>query len=114
MGEKGCVEIGGFAMDKLQTWQFEDERPEDATIFETHGKNPDVFAWNHGEYLAGVIEAVHERRAGLVDGLEGRRSLELINALYESAETGLAVSLRFTPKQCRLGMPAGDGQSDGR
>jgi predicted dehydrogenase len=104
MGEKGCVEIGGFSMDRLQTWQFEDERPEDAEIFETHGQNPDVFAWNHGEYLAGVVEAIRRKRAGLVDGLEGRRSLELINALYESAETGLAVSLRFTPRECRLGI----------
>jgi predicted dehydrogenase len=106
MGEKGCVEIGGFAMDKLRTWQFQDERPEDADIFETHGQNPDVFAWNHGQYLAGVVEAIHDRRTGLVDGLEGRRSLELINALYESAETGTTVSLRFSPEKCRLGIPS--------
>ena len=29
----------------------------------------------------------------------------LINALYESAETGLNVPLRFSPKECRLGIP---------
>jgi UDP-N-acetyl-2-amino-2-deoxyglucuronate dehydrogenase len=39
-----------------------------------------------------------------VDGLEGRKSLELINALYESAETGSEVHLRFRPKLCRLGI----------
>lgn len=103
MGENGCVEIGGFSMDRLRIWQFEDEQPEDANILETHGQNPDVFAWNHEEYLRGVAEAVRAGRAGLVDGLEGRRSLELINALYESSETGASVPLRFTPKECRLG-----------
>ena len=40
----------------------------------------------------------------LVDGLEGRRSLELITALYESIETNTDVQLRFRPKKCRLGL----------
>jgi len=39
-----------------------------------------------------------------VDGLEGRRSLELINAIYESVETGQEVFLRFKPEFCRLGI----------
>ncbi|WP_172842428.1 hypothetical protein [Bradyrhizobium erythrophlei] len=40
----------------------------------------------------------------LVDGLEGRKSLELISALYESIETGEEVALRFTPDLSRLGV----------
>jgi len=39
----------------------------------------------------------------LVDGLEGRKSLELINAIYESIETGKEVFLKFQPRRCRLG-----------
>jgi hypothetical protein len=42
-----------------------------------------------------------------VDGLEGRRSLELITAIYESIETGKQVALRFNPKRCRLGLRNG-------
>jgi UDP-N-acetyl-2-amino-2-deoxyglucuronate dehydrogenase len=38
-----------------------------------------------------------------VDGLEGRRSLELVSALYESIETREEVHLRFQPTRCRLG-----------
>ena len=45
-------------------------------------------------------------RAALVDGLEGRRSIELISAIYESIETGREVFLRFRPKECRLGIPS--------
>jgi UDP-N-acetyl-2-amino-2-deoxyglucuronate dehydrogenase len=44
------------------------------------------------------------QRAALVDGLEGRKSLELISALYESIETGEEVPLRFTPRLGRLGV----------
>jgi hypothetical protein len=47
-----------------------------------------------------------------VDGLEGRKSLELISAIYESIETGREVAIRFTPKRCRLGHSAvQDGDS---
>jgi UDP-N-acetyl-2-amino-2-deoxyglucuronate dehydrogenase len=46
---------------------------------------------------------VHQR-AALVDGLEGRKSLELISALYESIETGEEVPLHFTPRLSRLGV----------
>ena len=42
--------------------------------------------------------------SALVDGLEGRKSLELITALYESIETNADVPLRFRPRKCRLGM----------
>jgi len=104
LGEKGAVVIGGFAMDRLVTWQFAEARPEDEQIFETYGENPPQFAWNHTEYLRGVVATIREGHKALVDGLEGRKSIELINALYESAETGREVSLRFRPRESRLGI----------
>ena len=103
LGERGSVVVGGFAMDRLVTWEFAQREPEDATIFDTHGQNPDVFGWNHREYLQSVIETIRRGTKALVDGLEGRKSLELINALYESAESGREVPLRFRPRVCRLG-----------
>jgi UDP-N-acetyl-2-amino-2-deoxyglucuronate dehydrogenase len=104
LGEKGTVQVGGFAMDKLVTWSFAEPRPEDSQLLQTHSENPKDFAWNHEEYLRGVIASIRTGQKALVDGLEGRKSLELINALYESAETGREVALRFRPKVCRLGM----------
>lgn len=103
LGEKGAVVIGGFFMNELQTWQFEDHQPIDDVIFERYGKSPSEFAFNHGEYLKGVIDSIKNKKAGLVDGIEGRKSLELISAIYESVETGREVPLRFRPKKCRLG-----------
>jgi predicted dehydrogenase len=103
LGERGSVVVGGFAMDRLETWAFEDQEPYDAAIFETNGRNPDVIAWNHAEYLRSVVESIRSDRRALVDGLEGRRSLELINALYESSESGREVVLRFRARHARLG-----------
>ncbi len=104
LGEKGAVEIGGFFMNELKTWNFAEPVAEDAEAFQRFGSTPKVAAWNLEQYLLGVIAAISENRAGLVDGLSGRRSLELISAIYESAETGKTIPLRFRPQSCRLGM----------
>jgi predicted dehydrogenase len=104
LGEKGSVVIGGFFMNDLVEWNFEDKQPSDDVVFEKYGKNPKDFGYNLGEYLRGVIAALQTRKAALVDGLEGRKSLELITALYESIETDSDVQIRFKPKRCRLGV----------
>jgi UDP-N-acetyl-2-amino-2-deoxyglucuronate dehydrogenase len=104
LGEKGSVVIGGFFMNELTTWSFADTCASDATIFEQFGRNPPGFAYNHGEYLRNVIASIQTRKSALVDGLEGRKSLELITALYESIETNADVQLRFHPRLCRLGV----------
>ena len=56
------------------------------------------------EYIKDVINCIKEDRKALVDGLEGRKSLELINAIYESVETRKEVFLRFKPRRCKLGI----------
>jgi len=61
-------------------------------------------AWNHTEFFRDVVNSLKNNRNGLIDGLEGRKSVELINAMYESAETGEEVFLHFIPKKCRLGV----------
>ncbi len=104
LGEKGSVVIGGFFMNDLQTWSFEDKQPIDDVIFEQYAKNPPELGYNLAEYLRGVVGSLQTKKAALVDGLEGRKSLELITALYESIETNTDVQLRFRPKKCRLGI----------
>ena len=105
LGEKGAVVIGGFFMNKLETWEFEESHPMDEEIFERHGKNPSAWGYNHGEYLKGVIDTLETGKSALVDGLEARRSLEIITAIYESIETGREITVKFMPKRCRLGLP---------
>jgi UDP-N-acetyl-2-amino-2-deoxyglucuronate dehydrogenase len=104
LGEGGSVEIGGFSMNELKIWQFENETPEDKNIFDDFGKNPSDFAWNHEQYLRDVVESISNGRKALIGGFEGRKSLELINAIYESAETGKMIPLRFRPEKCKLGI----------
>ncbi|MDP3110488.1 MAG: Gfo/Idh/MocA family oxidoreductase, partial [Thermodesulfovibrionales bacterium] len=104
MGEKGAVEIGGFFMNDLKTWNFSEPDEMDKDVWDNFKSVPDEPAWNHTEFFKDVVRSLNSNEKGLIDGLEGRKSVELINAIYESAETGREVFLRFVPKKCRLGM----------
>jgi UDP-N-acetyl-2-amino-2-deoxyglucuronate dehydrogenase len=104
LGEKGSIVIGGFFMNELETWEFDERKIADDAMIEKYGKNPDGWGYNLGEYLKGVLHSLEHNRSGLVDGLEGRKSLELISAIYESIETGNEINLRFSPKRCKLGI----------
>ena len=105
LGEKGAVEIGGFAVNEMKTWQFEEEKKDDEHVMEQFKENPpNVYGFGHKRYLEHAIDCINNNKEALVDGFEGRKSLELINAIYESAETGETVKLRFEPKKCKLGV----------
>lgn len=108
LGEKGSVEIGGFFMNELKVWNFEEKTMVDQQIWEKYGTVPKQFAWNHTEFYKDVVVSIVENRKALIDGFEGRKSIELINAMYESAESERKVHLRFDPKQSRLGVGTGD------
>jgi len=104
LGESGSVEIGGFFMNEIKVWNFNNNSPEDEEILSKYSKNPDIYAWNHTEFLKDVVDSISKNKRGLIDGLEARKSLELINAIYESGETGQEVYLRFRPRKCKLGV----------
>jgi UDP-N-acetyl-2-amino-2-deoxyglucuronate dehydrogenase len=107
LGEKGTVEIGGFAVNEMKVWSFTEKRPEDEAIFKDYSVNPpDIYGFGHREYYKHVAECIGRNAPMLVDGLEGRRSLELITAIYESIETKNEVFMRFRPRFCRLGQAA--------
>ncbi|MGY4237932.1 UDP-N-acetyl-2-amino-2-deoxyglucuronate dehydrogenase [Bradyrhizobium sp. USDA 4449] len=105
LGEKGAVEIAGFAVNQIRHWRFVDELPSDKEVVEKFSVNPpNVYGFGHQAYYEHVVDCLLHERAALVDGLQGRKSLELISALYESIETGNEVALRFEPRRSRLGL----------
>ena len=105
LGEKGSVEIGGFAVNEMKTWNFSEPLDGDDEVIEKYSVNPpNVYGFGHQAYYEHVIDCLNNQTAQLVDGLQGRKSLELINAIYESIETGTEIRLRFTPKFSKLGV----------
>ena len=47
----------------------------------------------HRRQLADFVEAIRANRSPMVDGREGRKSVELICAIYRANETGRVVEL---------------------
>jgi UDP-N-acetyl-2-amino-2-deoxyglucuronate dehydrogenase len=109
LGSKGTVEIAGFAVNKIRHWNFSDALPSDADVMEKFSVNPpNVYGFGHQAYYEHVVKCLNDETAALVDGLQGRKSLQLISALYESIETGKEVFLNFVPQLCRLGELPGE------
>lgn len=107
LGEQGAVEIGGFAVNEMKVWKFEEPVPGDEEVLSKFSVNPpNVYGFGHQAYYQHVINCIRNEQPQLVDGLEGRRSLELISAIYESIETGHEVPMRFIPRRCKLGQKA--------
>jgi predicted dehydrogenase len=93
LGERGSVEVGGFSMDELKAWEFVDREPGDSTIFQKWKSNPGDRAWNHRQNLEAVIANLRKENHNPSDGLESRRSVEVLTAIYEAAESGRTVKL---------------------
>jgi len=89
LGEKGSVIIGGHAVNRIEYWRFEDEEPGDEVVREQFSEGvPNVYGHGHLPYLAHVVSAITGNTPAMVEGEEGRKTVELLTALYESAATG--------------------------
>jgi UDP-N-acetyl-2-amino-2-deoxyglucuronate dehydrogenase len=107
LGERGTVEIGGFAVNELKVWNFSDPADDDRDVISRFSVNPpNVYGFGHQAYYEHVVDCIRNGTRVLVDGVEGRRSVELITAMYESIETNAEIRLPVTPKACRLGRGA--------
>ena len=103
------IEIHGVAgsaileEEDIVKWDFAESVPEDAAIREAMtnrlsggGGAADPAAighHGHARLFADVIDAINTGRKPLIDGHEGRRSVEIILAIYKAAETGQAIQL---------------------
>lgn len=104
IGEGGSVEVGGFAVNEMKVWNFLEESADDFQVMERYSVNPpNVYGFGHQAYYEHVVDIIKNKKPQLVDGLVGRKSLELIVAIYESIETGKEVFLNKASGQCRLG-----------
>lgn len=94
LGEQGTVKVGGMALNKVEKWEFSDYDDDDRLLEEVNYQPLTVYGSGHLPYYLNVIETMHGKCNPHTNGLEGRRSLEIILAFYESAKTGKKVRIR--------------------
>lgn len=99
-GDKGTAVV---EQDDLVRWEFATESDADKDIRARFAQktgasggssNPAAISHvGHARQLADFVQAIQTGRAPLVDGREGRRAVEIILGIYQSAATGRAVEL---------------------
>ncbi len=93
MGESGTVKIGGIAVNKIEHWEFKDYDDDDKLIEEAATNPENIYGFGHTGFLKNVIDSLQGKAEANTDGREGRKSLELILAMYESSRTGKRIAL---------------------
>jgi predicted dehydrogenase len=99
----GSVGSAVLEEEDITKWEFAKQTKQDKALLErmagktqTGGGAADPAAIGHHGHTAmfkDVLKAIKKGTRPLVDGLEGRRSVEIILAIYKAAETGRAIQM---------------------
>ncbi|MBN2788818.1 MAG: Gfo/Idh/MocA family oxidoreductase [Candidatus Delongbacteria bacterium] len=93
LGEKGTVKVGGIAINKIEKWEFAVYDDDDRLIEESNYEPKNVYGFGHLPYYINVVDTLLGKTEPETDGRCGRKSLEIIKAIYESARLGKKISL---------------------
>jgi len=107
-GSPKRIQIGGrggtaeIRENELVTWSFREEREDDESIRREFTKtergsgaaDPMSIGYsNHTRNIRAFLQALDADEPYVLDATEARKSVEIIEAIYESAETGEAVTV---------------------
>ena len=99
-GDRGSARV---EQDDITLWEFQEKVPSDNEVyaamagqtgFKAGASDPrGITHVGHRDQLADFLQAIDHGRDPVVDGREGRKSVEVIRAIYRSAEAGQAIIL---------------------
>lgn len=105
IGEHGTVKVGGTALNRIEHWEFAsyDDIDREAELLKAAANPLSVYGSGHRPYYQNVVKVLRGEAAPDTNGREGRKSLELILAMYESAraEREIALPLRAFSRERR-------------
>ncbi len=99
-GDRGSARVD---QDDITLWEFQEKVPSDQHVYaamahqsghKAGASDPrGITHIGHKDQLTDFLEAIDEGRAPFVDGRDGRKSVEIIRAIYRSAKIGAPVTL---------------------
>ncbi len=93
IGERGTVKVGGTSINHIEHWEFSDYDDDDKLVESSNYQPPNVYGYGHSPYYENVHAVLTGNGKPGTDGREGRKSLELILAIYQSAKEGRGIKL---------------------
>ena len=82
LGEKGTVRVGGFALNKIEHWEFADEDPMDEEARRADTAPPSVYGYGHLPYYRHVFDVLDRKAEPMCTGREARKTVEIIMKAY--------------------------------
>lgn len=101
-GDRGSARV---EQDDVTLWEFQQKVPSDAILHariaapvgsKAGASDPrGISHLGHRDQLSDFLLAIDEGRSPFIDGREGRKSVEIIRAIYQSAKTGQPIPFPF-------------------
>lgn len=87
-GEKGSLKVGGTALNRKIFWKIAGEIEHEKELLTREEVDPpSVYGASHRHIIEDMLGAVEDDREPQTSGMEGRKSLVLVGAMYESARS---------------------------
>ena len=100
LGENGSVVVGGTCANKMNYWNLSTmEKPEGCDE-----NPPDIYGFGHKVVYDEIYKNLLDDTGDVVTVHDAFENIKLVNALYESAETGNKVFLHDTFSHSKLGV----------
>lgn len=93
LGEKGTARIGGVALNRIEQWQFEAPHPMDEEAQRISYETGSVYGFGHLDFYRHCLDVLGNGTEEMICGREGRKTVEIIEAAYQSALSGGQVKL---------------------
>ena len=95
-GDKGTVKLSGKSVNKIETWDFEEKLESDTVTQGLEEKTTNVYGNGHVSLYNNVITAIRFGEPLLVGAEDGKRAVEIVLAIYQSAKLKKPVSIPLT------------------
>ena len=86
LGENGTVVIGGYAVSKIDTWQFTKTQKKDKDVLKYSSNYKNVYGFGHIEFYKNVYNYLVNKRNNATTLKDGVKSIKIIDKIYSSAE----------------------------
>lgn len=88
-GKEATVKVGGKSVNVIEEWQFADglDDPEEVKA-QYHENPPNIYGFGHTPFYTDVVQAIRDKRKPSVTAHDGRKAMEVVLAIYQSAALG--------------------------
>lgn len=93
-GDRGSVKIGGTALNRIVLWKVEGQLEQESELLTSQVVDPpSVYGYSHREVIHDFVRSLQTHSPLTTPGQEARKSLELVLAIYQAANSGREVIL---------------------